>query len=238
MTEVSTRAVVPAQGTSPEQAITPEPPENPLRPGQRLAPFQADLHPPRAHRLSADRLHELDIAETRLRLHPDLPAVPAWGYGFYGAVTSPGPLLEVTAGRRTMVRWRNRLPASSYPNDPGRPPATLPFATAVVPDPDPDNDSVQNHLRSEDGVPEDTSKAPIGWTSVHLHGGHSNPDSDGWPDNMQPTGGSQLTGYDNTYDNAELGLDKVGAFLWYHDHAMNGTHYHVFRRARRWLPGA
>src|SRR5512144_3179559 len=46
MTDVSTRAVLPAQGTSPELTLTPEPPENPLRPGQRLAPFQADLHPP------------------------------------------------------------------------------------------------------------------------------------------------------------------------------------------------
>ncbi|MGE5763982.1 MAG: multicopper oxidase family protein [Mycobacterium leprae] len=228
MTDVSTRAVVPAQGTSPELTLTPEPPENPLRPGHRLAPFQADLHPPQAHRLSADRLHELDIAQTRIRVHPDLPPVPVWGYGFYGQVTSPGPLLEVPAGRRTMVRWRNRLPASVHPNDPRRPGAALPFGTAVVQDDPNDNDSVQNHLGSEGGLPEDTSMAPVGWTSVHLHGGHSNPDSDGWPDNMQPTGGSQLAGYDNTYDNAELGLDKVGAFLWYHDHAMNGTRYHVF----------
>jgi spore coat protein A len=63
---------------------------------------------------------------------------------------------------------------------------------------------------------------------VHLHGGHSRADSDGWPDNLTPAGGAQLDAYSNTYDNAEIGLGKVGAHLWYHDHAMNGTRYHVF----------
>jgi spore coat protein A len=69
---------------------------------------------------------------------------------------------------------------------------------------------------------------PVGWTSVHLHGGHSRPDSDGWPDNTTARGGGQLDEFDNTYDNADLGLGKVGAHLWYHDHAMNGTRHHVF----------
>jgi len=62
----------------------------------------------------------------------------------------------------------------------------------------------------------------------HLHGGHSRADSDGWPDNMAGVGGAQLDEFDNTYDNADLGLDKVGAHFWYHDHAMNGTRFHVF----------
>ena len=227
MTDVSPSAedTLTAHTTTAEQLT---PPENPLRPGHLLAPFRAHLNPPQAHRLSADRLHEIDIAQTRIRVHPDLPSVAAWGYGFYGAATSPGPLLEVTAGQQTRLRWRNRLPASTYPNDPNRPAATLPFATARLDDPKSATDSVQNHLGAQGGTAEDTSSAPVGWTSVHLHGGHSHADSDGWPDNMLPTGGIQLTGYDNTYDNADLGLDKVGAFLWYHDHAMNGTRYHVF----------
>ena len=45
---------------------------------------------------------------------------------------------------------------------------------------------------------------------------------------MVPAGGEQTDVYDNTYDNTDLGLEKVGAHLWYHDHAMNGTRYHVF----------
>jgi hypothetical protein len=68
---------------------------------------------------------------------------------------------------------------------------------------------------------------PIGWTSTHLHGGHTRPDADGWPDNMTESGREQLCGYDNSADNTDVGLAKVGAFLWYHDHAMNGTRHHV-----------
>ena len=232
MTDVSTQPTPAAEDTLTVQTTTAAkqltPPENPLRSGHLLAPFRAHLHPPQAHRLSADRLHEIDIAPTQIQVHPDLPSVPAWGYGFYRAATSPGPLLEVTAGQPTMIRWRNRLPASTYPNNPNKPAATLPFATAKLDDPEAKTDSVQNHLGAQGGVAQDTSMTPVGWTSVHLHGGHSQPDSDGWPDNMVPTGGTQLAGYGNTYDNAELGLAKVGAFLWYHDHAMNGTRYHVF----------
>lgn len=204
------------------------PPENPLRPGDALEPFRAVLAPPRAHSLQPGVVHDIDIAPTRLRLHPDLPAVPAWGYGRHGHVTSPGPVLEAATGEHTLVRWRNRLPASVMPHDPGAPAAALPIATAVVDDPDGDTDSVQNHLGAAGGVPEDTAAVPVGWTSVHLHGAHSRSDADGWPDNMAPAGGQQLCAYDNTDDNEDLGLTKVGKSLWYHDHAMNGTRHHVY----------
>jgi spore coat protein A len=201
-----------------------EGPPNPAKPGQALDPFQAVLYPPRAHLLGSGGEHEIDIAETRLDLHPTLPPVLVWGFGSRGQVHVPGPLLEVTADQPVVVRWRNRLPASVLPGAP----ASLPFVTAVVEDPDPDNDSVQNHLGDQGGTPENTAMAPIGWTSVHLHGGHTRADADGFPDNMMATGGMQISGYDNTADNLDLGLRKVGAFLWYHDHAMNGTRYHVY----------
>jgi spore coat protein A len=169
-------------------------------------------------------VHEIDIAETTIAIHPDLPAVPAWGFGVGGHVSSPGVLLEALAGQEAMVRWYNRLPASVRPSMPAR----LPIATAVVPDPNSDVDSVQNYLGRQGGAPEDTSGAPIGWTTVHLHGAHSPSDADGWPDNMAATGSDQLSAYPNSYDNLDLGLGKVGEFLWYHDHAMNGTRYHNY----------
>jgi FtsP/CotA-like multicopper oxidase with cupredoxin domain len=203
-------------------------PPNPLRPAQRLAPFQVSLSPPQAHHLHPGSVHEIDIAETTMAIHPDLPPVPAWGFGTDDHIASPGILLEVAAGRETWVRWRNRLPASVHPLDPTQPPARLPIATAVLPDPNGDTDSVQNYLGAQGGTPEDTSSAPIGWTTVHLHGSHSPPDADGFPDNMTATGSDQLDAYPNSYDNLDLGLGKVGEFLWYHDHAMNGTRYHVY----------
>jgi FtsP/CotA-like multicopper oxidase with cupredoxin domain len=203
-------------------------PPDPIRSGRIIEPFRAVLHPPDAMVLPADEVVELDLAETELCVHPDLPAVAVWGFGAGDEITSPGPLLEARVGQQVVIRWRNRLPGSVYPKDPGRPVPQLPFATSVVADPDGKNDSVQNQLGAQGGKPEDTMGAPIGWTSVHLHGGHSRADSDGWPDNMAPSGGEQLDAFDNTYDNADLGLGKVGAHLWYHDHAMNGTRFHVF----------
>jgi len=204
-------------------------PPNPICPEQALAPFQALLSPPRAYQLRPGSVHEIDIAETTMAVHPDLPAVPAWGFGVggHGAgghVVSPGPLLETPAGQEAFVRWRNRLPASVRPSKPAR----LPIATAILADPDGDTDSVQNHLGAQGGAPEDTSGAPIGWTTVHLHGAHAPSDADGWPDNMAATGSDQLSAYPNSYDNLDLGLSKVGEFLWYHDHAMNGTRYHAY----------
>ena len=63
---------------------------------------------------------------------------------------------------------------------------------------------------------------------MHLHGAHSPSDADGWPDNMAATGSDQVSAYPNSYDNLDLGLGKVGDFLWYRDHAMNGTRYHNY----------
>jgi FtsP/CotA-like multicopper oxidase with cupredoxin domain len=203
-------------------------PLDPMRPGRTVEPFRAVLHPPAAMVLPADEVVELDLAATELSVHPDLPPVAVWGFGVNGAVTSPGPLLEGAAHQQVIIRWRNRLPASVSPRGPDRPVPQLPFATSVVDDPNGETDSVQNELGAQGGRPEDTSSAPIGWTSVHLHGAHSRADSDGWPDNMAAAGGEQLDVFDDTYDNTDIGLGKVGAHLWYHDHAMNGTRHHVF----------
>jgi FtsP/CotA-like multicopper oxidase with cupredoxin domain len=199
-------------------------PPNPMCPEQVLAPFQASLRAQRTYQLRPGSVHEIDIAETAIVIHPDLPAVPAWGFGVAGHIVSPGVPLETRAGQEALVRWRNGLPASVRPSTPAR----LPIATAVVADPNGDVDSVQNYLGSQGGAPEDTSGAPIGWTTVHLHGAHSPSDADGWPDNMAATGSDQLSAYPNSYDNLDLGLGKVGEFLWYHDHAMNGTRYHNY----------
>jgi hypothetical protein len=128
-----------------------------------------------------------------------------------------------------LVRWRNCLPGSVHPGDAAQSPPRLPIATAVLHDPHGDTDSVQNYLGGQGGAPEDTSGAPIGWTTVHLHGAHSPSDADGFPDNMAATGSDQLSAYLNSYDNLDLGLGKVGEFLWYHDHPMNGTRYRGWR---------
>lgn len=202
------------------------PPDNPCQPGSPLRPFKATLNVPQPVPLG--EALAVTVLATTVDVHPDLQAIPVWGYRVRGQVTSPGPLLEAASGYATTVTWRNRLQASLYPRDPSRPKPELPFATAVVDDPAGDTDSVQNYLGSQGGVPESLASAPLGWISTHLHGGHSSSDADGWPDNMTPAGGQQVSSYDNTYDNLDIAMTKVGALLWYHDHAMNGTRYHVY----------
>jgi spore coat protein A len=200
-------------------------PTHPLDRNRRLEPFLARLLPPRAYCLSPQRVTRIEMRATTARIHPDLPPVAAWGYGLDGRVTSPGPLLEAEQGRTVVIRFDNRLPGSAAP---GAPRPGLPFATNIAPDPATGQTDPQNLLGRSGDVVEPTGGAPVGWTSVHLHGGHSRADADGFPNNMAGPGGSQLSAFDNTYDNGDIGLDKVGAFLWYHDHAMNGTRYHVY----------
>lgn len=191
-----------------------DPIEHPVAGNPPLAPFVARISPAPAIRVAHSTT--LTVRETTVRPHPDLPAIPAWGYGLWNHPSSPGPLLEVDAGTALQVRWRNRL---SGPQ--------LPFFTSIVAGDDP-ADSTQNHPGVGTGMPQDTGHSPLGWLSTHLHGAHVGPDSDGWPDNLIPPGVDQVCQYANDDDNADLGLAKVGAALWYHDHAMNATRYHVY----------
>jgi spore coat protein A len=55
-------------------------------------------------------------------------------------------------------------------------------------------------------------------TSVHLHGGVTPPESDGYPTDLVPAGGIKEYVYPN---------DQRAATLWYHDHAMGTTAKHV-----------
>jgi spore coat protein A len=56
-------------------------------------------------------------------------------------------------------------------------------------------------------------------TSIHLHGGHTPPDSDGHPNDMIMPGESKIYRYPNT---------QVGTTLWYHDHVDMDTHFNVY----------
>lgn len=55
--------------------------------------------------------------------------------------------------------------------------------------------------------------------SVHLHGGHTPPDSDGHPTDLVGPGATKTYVYPN---------NQVAATLWYHDHAIDVTGRHVY----------
>lgn len=55
--------------------------------------------------------------------------------------------------------------------------------------------------------------------SVHLHGGHTPPTSDGHPYDLIPPGGVKTYEYPN---------NQIPSTLWYHDHAVDYTGRHVY----------
>jgi len=68
--------------------------------------------------------------------------------------------------------------------------------------------------------------AGAGALSLHNHGNHSSPESDGQPDAfLAAPGGGSVT---YTYTGTEAGGNERGAFQWYHDHRMDVTGRNVW----------
>ncbi|WNG28247.1 multicopper oxidase domain-containing protein [Cystobacter fuscus] len=126
-----------------------------------------------------------------------------WGYGLRGQKASyPGPTLEAFKNVPLLVEWRNTLPRPLLPFPRAHP---LPVDTSI-------------HLaRPRFGVP----------TVTHLHGGHTEPESDGLPEawftqrylERGPDWRKQLYRYDNTQE---------AGTLWYHDHTLGITRLNVY----------
>lgn len=89
-----------------------------------------------------------------------------------------------------------------------------------------------NELPSTHILPVDTTlmaaalPAPQVRNVVHLHGGHTPPNSDGKPDAWFSPGFSQ-TGSDFTTQIYDYPNDQQGATLWYHDQAHGITHLNI-----------
>jgi spore coat protein A, manganese oxidase len=132
----------------------------------------------------------LSVTEFEQALHRDLPPTTVWGYGG----TYPGPTIEAGAGLPVTVRWENDLRDST-----GAP--------------------REHHYLPVDLCPHgpDTAgDAPR--TVVHLHGGHVEAASDGYPEDTTLPGEANLYVYPNL---------QLPATLWYHDHAIGITRLNV-----------
>lgn len=111
----------------------------------------------------------------------------------------PGPTIEARTGKPITVRWMNELIAD------GRP---LPHILPV------DHSIHRAHV---------TTGIPI---VTHLHGGHVEPESDGYPEawitpglvERGPAFAKEIYQYDN---------DQQASTLWYHDHALGYTRLNV-----------
>ncbi len=126
-----------------------------------------------------------------------------YGLGVAGQFTTPGPTLIARQNETLHVNWQNQLP-----NDR---PHLLPVDTSMhIPD-----------VNSPDG--QFSAEKPV---VIHLHGGHSEADSDGNPLAWY-TQGYQSTGpafvkQEYQYDNTQ---EAMGA--WYHDHTVGMTRLNV-----------
>ena len=132
--------------------------------------------------------YEIPVTEQWQTYHRDLPPTRVWGY----AGSYPGPTIVASSGKQVTVKWRNDLRDST-----GAPRTThyLPVDPCVH--------------GAEDAAPRIVS---------HLHGGHVEQSSDGYPTWTLLPGQSQTY----TYPNKQL-----AGTLWYHDHALGITRLNV-----------
>jgi spore coat protein A len=165
------------------------------------------------------------------QLHSDLPPTKVWSYrldagtfvNFGSGSTYLGPTVVVNRDELVKVRWQNKIPENQ----------TLPYDVVKVPYSDGDLPIPQNHPGKMNALAE-TQDSMRGRTKnlkaafvTHLHGGRSQADSDGWPDDTVVSG---QTGY-YTYHN-----QQAASMLWYHDHANHVTRLNVFAGlAGAWL---
>jgi FtsP/CotA-like multicopper oxidase with cupredoxin domain len=137
------------------------------------------------------------------RFHRDLPPSRVWAYD--GSL--PGPTIEVTRGVAVEVLWENHL---SGP---------LPVIVTAAPEYAIEGVPVQCVPGRSGGQPDPAAAALSGFSVVHLHGGMTLADSDGWAENMAAPGQPSLDTYPN---------DQRATMLWYHDHVMGATRFSVY----------
>ncbi len=192
-----------------------------------LKPFQDFLPIPDVVKPSgsSSKQHLTIQAEVKhVKLHKDLPKTKVWCYrrekgeiiNDGSGSTFLGPTIQVNRGDHVHLRWQNNIDASE----------TLPYEVVKVPyiedaTPVPQNSpgiDANALTETEDKLRGDVHNLQATLVT-HLHGGRTQADSDGWPDNTAISGQSA----DYTYQN-----DQNAAMLWYHDHANHVTRLNVF----------
>jgi spore coat protein A len=132
----------------------------------------------------------IPITEQPQKYHRDLPPARVWGY----AGTYPGPTIVASYGKEVTVQWVNDLRDST------------------------------GALRTSHYLPVDLCvhgpdmEGPTARVVAHLHGGHVESSSDGYPTSTILPGQSQTFHYPNK---------QLPATLWYHDHALGITRLNV-----------
>ena len=189
----------------------------PLTPYVGDLPIPAKIRPDRWGRL------KLYMLPANVQLHPELPAsTKAWTYHYSpdpsGIKVPLGPTIEVREGQKLRVDFTNAL-------FDGESPAQHPVVAVH------DLPVYVRYAGTEEfHAPENLPGFTCGkhdhtvpdlppWTVVHLHGGRTDANSDGWPENAIYPGQTQHDVYTN---------NQPGTMLWYHDHGMGITRLNVY----------
>lgn len=205
---------------------------------------------PRTGTVSSGSVDYYSIAARQFRqqmLPSGYPATTVWGYGSMstgGTFHAPAWTIEATAGRQVRVLWANQLVDSS-----GR---YLPHLLTV--DPTLHWANPPGGTSGRDSRPTFTSTPPPYRGPVplvtHLHGAHSQPDSDGYPEAWYlpaasniPSGYATTGSYYSTFKKAlyqregvtwqpgtsvfQYTNDQRATALWFHDHALGMTRVNV-----------
>lgn len=194
-----------------------------------LTPFQDELPvPPFVKPHPGSPMGHLAIKAqiASIKLHADLLPTKLWCYRVdHGKKahsgsgnTYLGPTVVVNRGDLVATTWGNKIIPSSGET------ATLPYEVVKI------------DTTAAGGVPQnipgaagalDNTHDPMrarlrnlrAMLVTHLHGGRTQADSDGWPDN--PAAPGQAAHY--TYHN-----NQAATMLWYHDHTNHVTRLNVF----------
>jgi spore coat protein A len=169
-----------------------------------LAPFVDPLPLPERRVVTEPARLTIGLETSMHRFHRDLPPSRVWTYD--GML--PGPAIDVRRGVPLEVRWENRLT--------GTLPVLVTRAPAAA---DGDGVPVQCVPGRSGGSPDPAAVALPGYAVVHVHGGLTRADSDGWTENLIMPGEHGLSSYEN---------DQRATMLWYHDHVMGVTRFNVY----------
>lgn len=178
-------------------------PPVPLVGADYTAKFTRQLPRPRRIDLTGD--HRTATVTMRQTEQDVLSGYPATTCYTYNGVW-PGPTIVAQENRVTKVTWRNRLPVGTDPLVKGG--HLLPVDVAML--------------------EPDMAALPAGQipTVAHLHGGHSEWESDGHPEAWYTQNGTRGTTWKKEtyrFDN-----DQRSSSLWYHDHTMAITRLNIY----------
>jgi spore coat protein A len=171
--------------------------------------FTSPLPRPRRVDMTRGGALQVDIVQLEQQVLDDIyPATTVWGYQVAGGPPSyPGATIVAKSNRRINVHWRNRLPRGhgAFP---------------------------ESHLLPVDmlgHMAEPYKDLPQGNIPVvtHLHGGHTEADSDGGPEQWFTQNQSQK-GPDWKKSIYKYDNDQPAATCWYHDHALGITRLNVY----------